>query len=38
MAVTAVMLGIGLPARPDSSQVTWARKQAIKELKAEGQL
>ncbi|KAK9807360.1 hypothetical protein WJX73_006175 [Symbiochloris irregularis] len=38
MALTVVILGVGLPARPDSRQTTWARKEAIKELKAEGQL
>lgn len=36
MAATVLLLGFGLPARPDSSITTWARKQARAELKAEG--
>lgn len=38
IGATALLLGIGLPARPDSSQVSWAHKQALKELKAEGRI
>jgi hypothetical protein len=30
------MLGFGLNAKPDTSILTWAKREAEKELKAEG--
>ncbi len=33
---SALILGVGMNARPDSSITTWARKQARAELKADG--
>jgi hypothetical protein len=33
-----VILGVGLAAKPDTNLETWAKKQAEKELKAEGKI
>lgn len=30
-----LILGLGLPSRPDTSMMTWAKRQAKKELDAE---
>ena len=30
-----IILGLGLPSRPDTSMMTWAKRQAKKELDAE---
>lgn len=35
MAGAVVILGLGLPARPDTSIMTWAKRQAKKELDEE---
>ena len=38
MTAAAIMLYVGLKAKPDTDIRTWARKEAAKELKEEGKL
>ncbi len=38
MVAATVMLTVGLSAKPDTNIGSWARKEALKELKEEGKL
>lgn len=38
MITAFIMLYVGLNSKPDTRITTWARKEAIKELKEEGKL
>ena len=38
LGASILILGLGLPSRPDTSIVSWANKKAREELKEEGLL
>ncbi len=38
LGASALILGLGLTSKPDTSFVHWARREAAKELKEEGVL